>query len=126
MAAKKKVKRPAHKAPAKAQEEKGSGRGSNRGSGGGKKSFDNTNRGALFPNDKDGNEKRPDHTGIADIEIPEGCKPGQVVKFRLAGWERESQNGDPYLSLTIQKADKQGSNRKTRDDEGGEDEGDEG
>lgn len=112
MADKKKSSRPAHTPPKRAKEEKSSSRG-------GKQGFDNTNRGALFPNDKDGNEKRPDHTGTFDIKIPDGCKPGQVVKFRVAGWERESKNGNAYLSCTIQKADKQGNIRR-RDQEADE------
>jgi hypothetical protein len=107
---KKKISRPAHSAPKKAEEEKGGTRG-------GRREFDNTNRGALFQNDKAGNEKRPDLTGIVDLEIPEGCKPGDVVKFRVAAWERESErSGNQYLSLTIQKADKQGGNKKGSDE----------
>lgn len=104
----KKVSRPAHKSPGKAKEQdapKGKGRNQRGG-------FDNTDRGALFPNDKDGNEARPDHTGTIDIKIPDGAKPGEVIKFRLAGWERESAAGNPFLSLKIQKADKQGGNRE--------------
>lgn len=115
MAVKKKVARPGHKAPAKAPEQK-KGKG-----GGGGKQFDNTNRGALFLNDKDGNEARPDYTGVADIEIPEGAKAGDVVKFRIAGWQRQPKNGgNDYLSINIQKADTQGSNRKQDEDEGNE------
>lgn len=30
--------------------------------------YDNTNRGALFRNDKDGNEKRPDYTGKINVD----------------------------------------------------------
>lgn len=110
MAKAKKVSRPPHKAPARAKEEKGR-------KGGKGKPFDNTNRGALFQNDKDGNEKRPDYTGIVDIKIPDDVEPGDVVKFRLAGWERESKSGDTYLSLQIQKADKQGNGRRHKDEE---------
>lgn len=101
--------RPPHKSPKLAPEDKSSRRDS------GDKKFDNTNRGALFQNDKDGNEKRPDMTGIIDIQIPEDAKAGQVVKFRLAGWERQDRNDNTYLSLNIQRADKQGSNRKSKD-----------
>lgn len=107
-----KMKRPPHTPPKTAKEETSSRRG-----GGDKKPFSNTNRGALFQNDKDGNEKRPDMTGIIDIQIPEDVTPGQVVKFRLAGWERQDRNDNTYLSLNIQKADKQGSNRKSKDED---------
>jgi len=106
----KKVSRPAHKAPAKAQEQKS-------GKKGGRKEFNNKNRGAMFPNDKDGNEKRPDFTGVIEVVIPDDVEAGDLVKFRLAGWERESQSGVTYLSLTIQKADKQGSNRGAKKDD---------
>lgn len=103
----KKVSRPKHSPPKRAQEQE-SGKS---GKPGGRKEFDNTNRGALFQNDKDGNEKRPDYTGIVDVVIPDDVEIGDLVKFRLAGWEREDRNGNTYLSLTIQKADKQGSNK---------------
>lgn len=120
MAAKtKKPARPAHKAPVRAQEQKGRPEKS----GGGKKSFDNTNRGALFLNDKDGNDARPDYTGILDIDVGDG----KVVKFRVAGWiKTPNSGGDDYLSLSIQKADQQGSNKKKKDaEEDGEGEGEE-
>jgi hypothetical protein len=114
MAVKKKVSRPAHTPPKRAKEQDKGGRSS----GGGKKGFDNKNRGALFLNDKDGNDARPDYTGIADIEITKDMKPGSVVKFRLAGWSKTPNSGGAdYLSLSIQKADKQGSNRKGGGDE---------
>lgn len=113
MAVKKKkaVARPGHKAPEKAPEQKG------RGSGGERKEFDNTNRGALFLNDKEGNDARPDYTGIADVVVPEGAKAGDVVKLRIAGWIKQPKSGgDDYLSLNFQKADTQGSNRKKSED----------
>jgi hypothetical protein len=101
----KKVSRPKHTPPAPAEEEKG-GKGA-------KKGFDNTNRGALFSNDKEGNDARPDYTGIVDLQIPDDAKPGDVVKFRLAGWIKEAKsNGEEFVSLQIQKADTQGSNKK--------------
>ena len=54
--------------------------------------FDNTNRGVLFENDKDGNEKRPDYTGNIDV----GGK-----KFSLSAWKKTSKGGKPFLSLSI-------------------------
>lgn len=99
----KKVSRPKHTPPAHAEEEKNEK--------GGKKGFDNTNRGALFSNDKEGNDSRPDYTGIVDLQIPEGVKSGDVVKFRLAGWIKAAKtSGEEFVSLQIQKADTQGSN----------------
>ena len=32
--------------------------------------YDNTNRGALYKNDKQGNEKRPDFTGKINVNGP--------------------------------------------------------
>lgn len=107
----KKASRPPHRAPAKAPEQE-----TKRGGQKGGKPFDNTNRGVLFPNDKEGNEKRPDYTGNADIQIPDGAKPGQVIKFRLSGWVKEY-SGGKLLSLTIQKADKQFASKGKKSDE---------
>lgn len=105
--AKKKVARPPHKAPAKAKEQSEGRRSS------GQKTFDNTNRGALFLNDKDGNDARPDYTGTVDVKVPDDASPGDLVKFRVAGWTKTpNSGGDDFLSLSLQEADKQGSNKK--------------
>lgn len=53
--------------------------------------YDNRDSGALFKNDKRGNEKAPDYTG--EYTTPEG------VKRRLAAWIRESKSGKTYMSL---------------------------
>jgi uncharacterized protein (DUF736 family) len=90
----KKINRPKHTPPARAKEETAEK--------GGNKTFDNTNRGVLFPQDKEGNENRPDLTGSADIKIPDDASPGDVVKFRLAAWEKESKAGNKFLSLNFQ------------------------
>ena len=74
-----------HRGTAKAEEQT-SGKG-------GKKQYDNTNRGVLFLNNKDGNEQRPDYQGFADIELPEGSIAGDVVSFRLAGWIKTPKAG---------------------------------
>jgi uncharacterized protein (DUF736 family) len=54
--------------------------------------FDDTNRGVLFKNDKEGNEKRPDYTGSINVG-------GQ--EFWLSAWIRESQKGAKFMSLSI-------------------------
>jgi hypothetical protein len=46
--------------------------------------------GALFPNDKQGNEKRPDYRG--DVTMG-------GVQYELAGWVREGKRGK-FLSLS--------------------------
>ena len=56
-------------------------------------SYDNTNTGVLFKNDKDGNEKRPDYKGKLDVEGKE---------YEIAGWVRQSKKGTSFMSLSIQ------------------------
>ena len=55
--------------------------------------FDNTNRGVLFPNDKKGNEKRPDFTG--DINVG-------GTEYRLSAWKKASKQGNNFLSISVQ------------------------
>jgi uncharacterized protein (DUF736 family) len=64
----------------------------------GMKQWDNTNRGVLFPNDKKGNEARPDHTGDLNVD---------GVEYRLSAWIKRSKKGDEFLSLSVQKKDGQ-------------------
>jgi len=55
--------------------------------------FDDTNRGALFLNDKkEEGSKHPDYTGTLNVEGKE---------YRLAGWKRQSKNGKTFLSVSI-------------------------
>lgn len=56
------------------------------------KTYDNTNRGVLFKNDKKGNEKAPDYTGTINF----GGK-----EMSLAGWLKESKSGTKFISLSI-------------------------
>ena len=55
--------------------------------------FDNTNLGVLFPNDKKGNEKRPDFTG--DINVG-------GTEYRLSAWKKASKQGNNFLSISVQ------------------------
>lgn len=48
------------------------------------------NTGALFGNDKDGNDKRPDYTGDAMVN---------GAKMRVSAWAKISKSGNAYLSL---------------------------
>ena len=54
--------------------------------------YDNTNSGALFKNDKEGNEKRPDYKGKIDITGTE---------YRLSAWIRTKKDGSggKFMSL---------------------------
>lgn len=54
-------------------------------------SYDNTNSGVLFRNDKDGNEKRPDYTGKINVDGEEK---------RLAAWIKDGKNGK-FLSISV-------------------------
>ena len=62
------------------------------------KQWDNTNRGVLFPNDKKGNEARPDYTGDINVE---------GIEYRLSAWNKRSKAGSSFLSISIQKKDGQ-------------------
>lgn len=59
--------------------------------------YDNTNRGVLFKNDKEGNEARPDYTGTANV----GGK-----ELRISAWIKEGKTGK-FMSLSFQDKDTQ-------------------
>jgi hypothetical protein len=62
--------------------------------------YDNTNRGALFKNDKEGNEKRPDYKGNATIQCPH-CHAKSEMK--VSSWIREMRNGSSkFLSMNFE------------------------
>lgn len=62
--------------------------------------YDNTNTGALFINDKAGNDKRPDRKGTLNVE---------GVEYQISGWIREKKNGgEKFLSLKVERKDSQG------------------
>lgn len=48
--------------------------------------------GALFKNDKEGNEKRPDYTGTCKID---------GVEMRMSAWLKTDRNGNTYMSLAF-------------------------
>lgn len=54
--------------------------------------YDNTNSGALFKNDKEGNESRPDYKGKINVRGED---------FYLAAWLKKSKNGTNYMSLSV-------------------------
>ena len=53
--------------------------------------YDNTNRGVLFKNDKEGNDKRPDYTGKINFG---------GTDYRLSAWIKEGKTGK-FLSLAV-------------------------
>ena len=69
--------------------------------------LDNTNTGALFPNDKGDNPKRPDFRGTINVG---------GTDYNVAGWRKESKNGKKFLSLKLdQKTD--GGNQSANNDD---------
>lgn len=51
------------------------------------------NTGALFKNDKQGNDKRPDYTGTCLVDGKE---------YRISAWLNTSKSGVRYMSLNFQ------------------------
>jgi uncharacterized protein (DUF736 family) len=69
--------------------------------------YDNTNTGALFPNEKGDNPKRPDFKGTINVG---------GTDYNVAGWRKESKNGKKFLSLKLdQKTD--GGNQSANNEE---------
>ena len=71
----------------------------------GDQKYDNTNRGVLFENDKQGNDARPDLTGEATLDIDGFAdlprNEDGTVTIRLAAWSKESKAGQPFFSITF-------------------------
>lgn len=61
--------------------------------------YNDDNRGVLFKNDKQGNEKRPDYTGKINVEGKD---------YQLSAWIKEGRSGK-FMSLSVQEPRKQGS-----------------
>jgi len=55
-------------------------------------SYDNTNSGVLFRNDKKETEKHPDFKGTLDVE-------GQ--EYWISSWVNESKDGRKYFKLNL-------------------------
>ena len=55
-------------------------------------SYDNNLSGVLFPN-KDKEGKQPDYRGECEVD---------GKKYEIAGWKKQSKNGNPFLSLKFQ------------------------
>jgi uncharacterized protein (DUF736 family) len=55
--------------------------------------YDNNLTGALFRNQKDGNEKRPDYRGQAEVDRKQ---------YWVSAWIRTSKAGDKYMQLRFE------------------------
>lgn len=66
--------------------------------------YDNNNSGALFKNDKEGNEKRPDYRGQAEVDRAE---------YWLSAWIKTDKNGNKYMQVKFEpkKAAEHSANR---------------
>ena len=58
--------------------------------------FDNTNRGALFKNDKKETDSHPDYKGSVNVG---------GVDMWLSAWLKKSKEGKTYMSLSVQPKD---------------------
>ena len=59
--------------------------------------YDNTNTGALFVNDKQGNEQRPDSKGSINVD---------GVEYWISAWRKTSKDGSKkFLSLQVERKD---------------------
>lgn len=67
--------------------------------------YDNNNSGALFKNDKDGKEKRPDYRGQCEVERTE---------FWMSAWIKTDKNGNKYMQVKLEpkKASEHSANQK--------------
>lgn len=66
--------------------------------------YDNTNRGAIFKNDRKEKETHPDRTGTLNVEGKE---------YWINGWLKEGKSG-PFLSLSVKPKDEQGGGHRLR------------
>lgn len=72
--------------------------------------YDNTNRGALFTNDRKETEKHPDYRGTVNVG---------GVEYWLSGWNKQTANGE-MISIAIKAKEAkpvQKSEPKVQDDD---------
>lgn len=62
------------------------------------KEFDNTNRGALFVNERKDKDSHPDRTGTLNVE---------GVDYWISGWIKKSAAGKQFMSISITKKEQQ-------------------
>lgn len=59
--------------------------------------YDNTNRGALFRNDRKEKETQPDYTGSLNVG---------GVEFFLDAWLKTAESGRKFMSVSVKRKDK--------------------
>jgi hypothetical protein len=71
------------------------------------KQYDNTNRGAIFVNDRKQRENQPDRTGTLNVEGTE---------YFISGWLKKDRNGNSFMSLSVTKKEQQPEQQRPVDD----------
>lgn len=71
--------------------------------------YDNTNRGALFPNDRKTKDNQPDYKGQLDVD---------GVEYWVSGWVKDTQRGE-IVSLSIEPKDQNQRPRNNSQPTGG-------
>jgi hypothetical protein len=64
--------------------------------------YDETNKGALFRNERRENDRQPTHTGPLNVE---------GVEYWISAWTKESKAGKKFFSLSVKR--KEGDTRHT-------------
>lgn len=62
--------------------------------------YDNTNRGALFKNDRKEKESQPDYKGSINVN---------GVDMWISAWLKTSKDGNTFMSLSVQPKEAQAS-----------------
>ena len=71
--------------------------------------YDNTNRGALFKNDKQGNENWADYQGSLNVD---------GVEHYISAWIKKSKKGQTFMSLSVKRKDSQRSPNPQKQSDG--------
>lgn len=69
------------------------------------KEYDNTNRGALFRNERKEKDNHPDHTGSINVD---------GVEYWLSAWVKTSKSGQKFFSLSVKQKDEKVSSNDVR------------
>ena len=69
--------------------------------------YDNTNRGAIFKNERQTNDRQPGYTGSLDVEGKE---------YWMSAWVKTAKSGKKYFSVAITPKDDNGGGSASADD----------
>lgn len=68
--------------------------------------YDDTNRGALFRNERQKHDRQPGYTGRLNVE---------GVEYWLAAWVKESRGGKKYFSMSIKPVEEDSNHSNSTD-----------